>query len=83
MTREPRQRDGRRPLLGFAAMRRNLVALGLGLALLAGCGDDDDARQPAGADLNAVRCPMVPTGEVESTASSGSSRRRTRSTPRS
>ena len=63
MTREPRERDGRRPLLGFAAMRRYLVVLGLGLALLAGCGDDD-AGQPAGADLNAVRCPMVPTGEV-------------------
>ena len=62
--REPRERDGGRPLLRFAAMRRNLVALGIGIALLAGCGDDDE-QEPAGQDLNAVRCPMVPTGEVE------------------
>ena len=59
MTREPRERDGRRPLLRFAAMRRNLVALGIGIALLAGCGDGDDPRSRR-ADLNAVRCPMVP-----------------------
>ena len=45
-------------------MRRHLVLLGLSLALLAGCGGDDDAGEPAGTDLNAVRCPMVPTGEL-------------------
>ena len=44
-------------------MRRHLVLLGLSLALLAGCGGDDDAGEPAGTDLNAVRCPMVPTGD--------------------
>ena len=62
--REPRERDGERPLLRFAGMRRNLVALGVGIALLAGCGDDD-GQDPADQDLNAVRCPMVPTGEIE------------------
>jgi hypothetical protein len=62
--REPRERDGARPLLRFAAMRRNLVALGIGIALLAGCGDDG-GEDPAGQDLNAVRCPMVPTGQVD------------------
>ena len=43
-------------------MRGNLVALGIAIALLAGCGDDD---APAGADLNAVRCPLVATGKIE------------------
>jgi hypothetical protein len=62
--REPRRRDGRRPLLRFAAMRRNLVALGIGIVLLAGCGGDDE-QEPTGQDLNAVRCPMVATGKVE------------------
>jgi len=45
-------------------MRRNLVALGIGIVLLAGCGGDDE-QEPTGQDLNAVRCPMVSTGEVE------------------
>jgi hypothetical protein len=45
-------------------MRRILV-LAMTLALVAGCGGDDDPA-PAGADLNAVRCPLVPTGEQTS-----------------
>jgi hypothetical protein len=44
-------------------MRRILV-LAVMTVLLAGCGgggDDDPA--PAGADLNAIRCPLVATGD--------------------
>jgi hypothetical protein len=44
-----------RPILAVVA------AGGIALAALAGCGEDEE--EPQGVDLNAIYCPMVPTGE--------------------
>jgi hypothetical protein len=43
-------------------MTTSVVAIACALLTLAGCGGDDGDK-PAGADLTAIRCPLVATGE--------------------